>query len=261
MDRDEDIVMIQYADHEGEGESLPRMVRWNENGFAIPIFEEGGSAADTTVPTQHPLLISRHNADTSGTVTRTARANRARRYQYLQLNTRTNNPPVILQRLLGPTAQNIHLGPNQILNSPGLRDSARVVVMDNFGIFPSVEEQIDFVDQSGYLFGPSMSATLNHVPVVLHWWKEESRYIDGESTFDAVTYVCNKLIPALLKNKNQEITERKRKTEQEDKAKVKQKPAKEAKQEDGAEAATATASTTASGTTAESQQTEEGKEI
>lgn len=128
VDRDEDIVMIQYADHEGEGDPLPRMVRWNENGFAIPIFEEGATAADTTgklydyiyihatqrllnvfavcliypiifsVPTQHPLLISRHNADSTGTVTRTARANRARRYQYLQLNTRANNPPVILQR-------------------------------------------------------------------------------------------------------------------------------------------------------------------
>lgn len=32
--------MIQYADHESENESLPRMVRWNENGFAIPTFDD-----------------------------------------------------------------------------------------------------------------------------------------------------------------------------------------------------------------------------
>lgn len=100
-----------------------------------------------------------------------------------------------------------------MLNSPGLRDSARVVVMDNIGIFPSVEEQIDFVDQSGYLFGPSMMATINHIPVALHWWKEESRFIDGESMHDVVIYICNRLIPTLVKYKTLEMTERKRKSE------------------------------------------------
>lgn len=46
IDRDEDIVMIQYADHDTENESLPRMVRWNENGFAIPIFDEPTNTSD-----------------------------------------------------------------------------------------------------------------------------------------------------------------------------------------------------------------------
>lgn len=46
----------------------------------------------------HPLLISRNNTETnSNTVTRTQRANRPRRYQYL-LSSRNPNPPVILQR-------------------------------------------------------------------------------------------------------------------------------------------------------------------
>lgn len=105
-----------------------------------------------------------------------------------------------------------------MLNSPALRDSARVVVMDNFGLFPSAEEQIDFVDQSGYLFGPSMTATLNHVPIVLHWWREESRFVDGESIHDVVTYVCNKLIPSLIKHRNADFLERKRKFEQQEKS-------------------------------------------
>lgn len=88
--------------------------------------------------------------------------------------------------------------------------------MDNIGIFPSVEEQIDFVDQSGYLFGPSMMATINHIPVALHWWKEESRFIDGESMHDVVIYICNRLIPTLVKYKTIEMVERKRKADVEE---------------------------------------------
>lgn len=36
--RDEDILMIQYdADIDN---ALPRMIRWNENGYAVPILDE-----------------------------------------------------------------------------------------------------------------------------------------------------------------------------------------------------------------------------
>lgn len=45
IDRDEDILMIQYTDHDGGGDGLP-LVRRNENGFAIPIFEDVGSSND-----------------------------------------------------------------------------------------------------------------------------------------------------------------------------------------------------------------------
>lgn len=39
IDRDQDILMIQYTDNDGDGDGLP-LVRRNENGFAIPIFED-----------------------------------------------------------------------------------------------------------------------------------------------------------------------------------------------------------------------------
>lgn len=45
IDRDEDILMIQYADTDGDTEALP-LVRRNENGFAIPIFEDMGNSND-----------------------------------------------------------------------------------------------------------------------------------------------------------------------------------------------------------------------
>ncbi|XP_022915522.2 E3 ubiquitin-protein ligase HUWE1 isoform X2 [Onthophagus taurus] len=225
--RDGNLVMVRCPDDRDESIGL---IRYDDNGFAIPLFEEATNTSDQSAPTTHPLLVSRHNADANApTASRTQRANRTRRYQYLQLGTRGAQPPVILQRLLGPAAQNIHLSSNQMLNSPGLRDSARVVVMDNFGIFPSVEEQIDFVDQ-GYLFGPSMMATINHIPVALHWWKEESRFIDGESMHDIVTYICNRLVPTLLKHKCLEMQERKRKSELEEKTKQKFKPVESRRQ-------------------------------
>lgn len=101
MDRDEDIVMLQYADQESEHESLPRMVRWNENGFAIPTlqFEDSNNANDQAAPTIHPLLVSRQTQEAAvANMARAQRTSRTRRYQYFQLNTRNANPPVILQR-------------------------------------------------------------------------------------------------------------------------------------------------------------------
>ncbi|XP_031335949.1 E3 ubiquitin-protein ligase HUWE1-like isoform X2 [Photinus pyralis] len=219
-DREEDILMIQYADHELD-EALPRMVRWNENGFAIPLFDDLNHTNEQTAPTSHPLLMSRHNSENGSAVTtRTQRTNRARRYQYLQLNPRNTNPPVILHRLLGPVAQNLSLSTNEIMGSPSSRDTARVVVMDNFGLIPTNEEQIDFVDPSGYLFGPSLAATLSHVPSVLHWWNEESKLLDPES-HDIALYVSNKLIPLLITRRNKELIEHKKKKDEEEKSKSK----------------------------------------
>lgn len=47
IDRDEDILMIQYADHETENDSLP-MVRRTENIFTIPLFDETSNSNDQT---------------------------------------------------------------------------------------------------------------------------------------------------------------------------------------------------------------------
>lgn len=296
--REEDIVMIQYADHDSENTNeLPR-VRWNENGFAIPIFEEGGlgigigttagggggggasgSSGEIGTPALHPLLVSRSAGNSgnagsgdgasgsaaaagagnglvgggagggnggggaggagTGAGARAQRAGRARRYQYLQLNARNANPPVILQRLLGPSGtQNLHIGP-----AGGLRDSARVVVMDNFSIFPStssstgigaigaiggigaIDETFEIGDQGHepYFYGRPSTIEINHVTIVLHWWQEESRFVDAEaSAHDVVTHIANKLIPNLLKHRNAELLERKRKQEAEEKTKAAQ---------------------------------------
>lgn len=161
---------------------------------------------------------------------------RGRGYHYINLNTRSTNPPVILQRLLGPGAQNIGRGGGGVsgigsvslatgsnginTNSNGVsqvnagsstfRDATRVVVMDNgFGIFTNNEEggSIDLVDQAGFLFGRSLAATLNNTPSALHWWLEEAKVLGLESQSDVCLTVCNSLIPDLEAQRSLELSQ------------------------------------------------------
>lgn len=161
---------------------------------------------------------------------------RGRGYHYINLN-RSSNPPVILQRLLGPGAQNIGRsgsgvsgigsvslttsnngginsntgGVNQVNSgSSTFRDATRVVVMDNgFGIFTNNEEggSIDLVDQAGFLFGRSLAATLNNTPSALHWWLEEAKVLGLESQSDVCLTVCNSLIPDLETQRSLELSQ------------------------------------------------------
>lgn len=219
---------------DSDNDTLPRMVRWNENGYSIPILDDSATPSDQSGSIVHPLLISRGNTESaSSSVARSQRANRARRYQYL-FSPRNPNPPVILQRLLGPHDHHIAIGNGLPLGGSGeMRDSARVVVMDNLGIIPPHEEQIDIVDQSGYLFGASLAATLNHVPPVLHWWNIESKCLDMESIYDCTTNVCSRLIPHLIKIRNAELAIKKME-EEKDKSKKRSK-SKSEKDENNAE--------------------------
>lgn len=119
------------------------------------------------------------------------------------LGSRSSNPPAILQRLLGPTvAQHVNSLGQVIANANGsasFRDATRVVVMDNsFGILSNPgEPSIDLLDQSGYLYGRSLAATLNNTPAALHWWLEETKALGMESQTDVCLTICNDLIPEL----------------------------------------------------------------
>lgn len=130
----------------------------------------------------------------------------------MNLNGRNSNPPAILQRLLGPVAQNVNIGLGQVIananGSASFRDATRVVVMDNgFGILSnSGEPSIDLVDQAGYLFGRSLAATLNQTPSPLHWWLEEAKALGIESQADVCLTVCNELIPELESQRSMELS-------------------------------------------------------
>lgn len=157
-------------------------------------------------------------------------ANRQRRCGYLNLNGRNTNPPAILQRLLGPVAQNVNIGLGQVIananGSASFRDATRVVVMDNgIGILSNTgEPSIDIVDQAGYLFGRSLAATLNQTPSPLHWWLEEAKALGIESQADVCLTVCNELIPELEAQRSLELskTRSKRKKKSPGESNVKQ---------------------------------------
>ncbi|XP_044765781.1 E3 ubiquitin-protein ligase HUWE1 isoform X3 [Coccinella septempunctata] len=206
---EDDILMIHY--HNVAEDVLPR-VRWNENGFTVPIFDEANSNTEHSGSLIHPLLLGRGTElNQQSMFTRTQRTNRARRYQYL-FNPRNPNPPVILQRLLGPHDPHIALGSADLRQE--IRESPRVIMMDNFGFLPTHEEQIDLVDNSGYLFGSTLAATLSHIPPVLYWWNIEARILDMESVYDTSLYICNQLLPTLIKHRNAEILDKKKNDEQ-----------------------------------------------
>ncbi|XP_012277229.1 E3 ubiquitin-protein ligase HUWE1 isoform X2 [Orussus abietinus] len=213
------VVMIHHnLDNQDNAASTPAstgpIVPWITS-FPLPLslIEDSTAVSENNAISMHPLLMTRNNIDASSlSFSRGQRALRQRRYQYLQLsNSRNPNPPIILQRLLGPAAQTLPLSASQVLAS-SFRDT-RVFLMDNgHGIFTNQEEeQIDFVDQSGYLFGPSLAATLNNIPTALHWWIEESKLLDGDSQPDCCVSVVHKLIPGLEKHRNAELAERKEK--------------------------------------------------
>ncbi|XP_034939530.1 E3 ubiquitin-protein ligase HUWE1 isoform X2 [Chelonus insularis] len=234
-DRDvNNVVMIphNFENHENNS-SLPSSTRpnhsWSTN-FPLPVslFEDLPSVSDSNAISSHPLLMAQGGLDAANT--RAQRTWRHRRYQYVQINPRSSNPPVILQRLLVPAAQTLPVSTSQVL-ATGFRD-ARVVLMDNsLGIFANQEEEpIDFVDQSGYLFGPSLAATLNNIPTALHWWIEESKLLDGDSQPDCCVGVVHKLIPGLEKQRNAELAERKDKRKKQHAEKDSEKDAKDSKE-------------------------------
>lgn len=204
-----------------------------------------GSSTTTSMATRLQAITSHRSHMTTSSQSQQPQtlAMRARRttrrgrgYHYINLNTRSSNPPVILQRLLGPGAQNIGRGNSGVagigsvslasgsnginINAGGVnqvnsgsstfRDATRVVVMDNgFGIFTNNEEggSIDLVDQSGFLFGRSLAATLNNTPSALHWWLEEAKVLGLESQSDVCLTVCNSLIPDLEAQRSLELSQ------------------------------------------------------
>lgn len=192
-------------------------------------------------PNNHPLLSGRPdgNSDraedrlhdgTSGLQT-ARRTGRARRYQFINLNSR--NPPVILQRML-ELRQN-RAGHQNAGNAGGgngsdpvlFRDGTRVVVMDNgISIFSNDDLDFEMLDQSGYWFGRTLANHLNNHPSALGWWQEENKISGPESNSDLCMIVCDEMIPELDALRASELSKircNKRKKKSTDEDEIKQK--------------------------------------
>lgn len=190
-----------------------------------PLANDDNSAAATS----HPLLMRRHSTSQSQDGNsrneiggrRTGRSARAHRINYMNMNGRSTNPPIILQRLLGPSNS----------GTPGtvtLRDSTRVVLMDNaFSFIPGNDDDNGDNDHGSYMYGGRTSSTQSsNNNTALNWWFEESKILGLESQPDICLTICAELVPDLEKHKADDLaknrTKRKKKSEEEEAAKREQ---------------------------------------
>ncbi|KAK7483667.1 hypothetical protein BaRGS_00025100, partial [Batillaria attramentaria] len=169
-------------------------------------------------------------------------------------SSRQPNPPVILQRLLGPSAAADILQLTSTLTSQAsvpLR--THILANDDLRIISRPDE--DFFEE---LFqdpypdsGSAGSGVLSSIPSTLIRWTEEARVLDGDSVHDCVTVVKPDIIECLVKKRDAELAEwreKRKKAAAENAAAAKDK-AKDSANASGADAEAASAGATSATTT------------
>ncbi|XP_036596001.1 E3 ubiquitin-protein ligase HUWE1 [Trichosurus vulpecula] len=184
------------------------------------------------IPTTHPLMVRHadHSSLTLGSGSSTTRLTQGmgrsqRTLRQLTANTghtihvhypgnRQPNPPLILQRLLGPSAAAdiLQLSSSLPLQSRG---RARLLVGndDVHIIARSDDELLDdfFHDQST---ASSQAGTLSSIPTALTRWTEECKVLDAESMHDCVSVVKVPVLNHLEALRDEELEERREKRRQ-----------------------------------------------
>ncbi|CAH1782935.1 unnamed protein product [Owenia fusiformis] len=178
----------------------------------------------SNVLSSHPLLNRNSDAQGSSSSSRPSAQVRRQRGGTYRYNPSTQtlhvhytagghrhpNPPVILQRLLGPSAA------ADVLN-----------LSSQVGHLGNAHARDAFGEATG-----NGSAVLGSIPNALGRWMEESRVLDGNSMHDAVTILKPDLLGDLEKHRDSELADRKekrKKTEGEEASK-KEKDGKDAAQ-------------------------------
>ncbi|XP_067408206.1 E3 ubiquitin-protein ligase HUWE1 isoform X2 [Emydura macquarii macquarii] len=206
------------------------------------------------IPATHPLMVRHadHGSLTLGSGSSTTRlaqgigrsqrtlrqltANTGHTIHVHYPGTRQPNPPLILQRLLGPSAAAdiLQLSSSLPLQSRG---RARLLVGndDVHIIARSDDELLDdfFHDQST---ATSQAGTLSSIPTALTRWTEECKVLDAESMHDCVSVVKVPIINHLEALRDEELEERREKrrkqlAEEEAKATDKAKEEKDGKEQ------------------------------
>ncbi|XP_069785223.1 E3 ubiquitin-protein ligase HUWE1 isoform X3 [Narcine bancroftii] len=241
-------------------ESLVRFDR--EDDLIIEFDNMFSTAADIppapgNIPATHPLMVRHadHSALTLGTGSSTTRLTQGigrsqRAIRPFAANTghtihvhypgnRQPNPPLILQRLLGPSAAAdiLQLSSSLPLQSRG---RARLLVGndDVHIIARSDDDLLDdfFHDQTTTT---SQAGTLSSIPTALTRWTEECKVLDAESMHDCVAVVKLPIIQHLESLRDEELEERREKrrkqlAEEEARREEKAKEEKENKEQNAA---------------------------
>ncbi|KAK6177350.1 hypothetical protein SNE40_015469 [Patella caerulea] len=201
---------------------LPSLMHDADNGneAAVPSLPP----APSNVPSAHPLLIRNADAASMMSVARVHRGNRQRgsyrfnaNTQTLHVNlpsgtTRQPNPPVILQRLLGPTtaADILQLTNTLTTQSSGPTHTRVVLANDDRCIISRPEEDIfDELFQDPYPeSGAAGTGVLSCIPSTLTRWTEETKVLDADSVHDCVNVLKPGIIEHLVKHRDDELSER-----------------------------------------------------
>ncbi|XP_029463820.1 E3 ubiquitin-protein ligase HUWE1 isoform X4 [Rhinatrema bivittatum] len=248
---------------------LVRFERFDrEDDLIIEFDNMFSSAADIppspgNIPATHPLMVRHadHSSLTLGSGSSTTRLAQGigrsqRTLRQLTANTghtihvhypgnRQPNPPLILQRLLGPSAAAdiLQLSSSLPMQSRG---RARLLVGndDVHIIARSDDELLDdfFHDQST---ATSQGGTLSSIPTALTRWTEECKVLDAESMHDCVSVVKVPIINHLEALRDEELEERREKRRKqlaEEEAKVVDKAKEENKDQSVQVAAPTTSS-------------------
>ncbi|XP_064415282.1 E3 ubiquitin-protein ligase HUWE1 isoform X2 [Latimeria chalumnae] len=205
------------------------------------------------IPATHPLMVRHadHSALTLGAGSSTTRLTQGigrsqRTLRQLTANTghtihvhypgnRQPTPPLILQRLLGPSAAAdiLQLSSSLPLQSRG---RARLLVGndDVHIIARSDDELLDdfFHDQST---ATSQAGTLSSIPTALTRWTEECKVLDAESMHDCVAVVKVPIVNHLEALRDEELEERREKRRKqlaEEEAKMAEKAKEEKENKD-----------------------------
>ncbi|XP_064359499.1 E3 ubiquitin-protein ligase HUWE1 isoform X2 [Dromaius novaehollandiae] len=181
------------------------------------------------IPATHPLLVrhadhgsltlgagssSTRLAQGIGRSQRTLRqltANTGHTIHVHYPGTRQPNPPLILQRLLGPSAAAdiLQLSSSLPLQSRG---RARLLVgNDDVHIIARSDDELldDFFHEQGA--AGSQAGTLSSIPTALTRWTEECKVLDAESMHDCVSVVKVPILARLEALRDEELDERREK--------------------------------------------------
>uniref|UniRef100_A0A8B9MW57 HECT-type E3 ubiquitin transferase n=1 Tax=Accipiter nisus TaxID=211598 RepID=A0A8B9MW57_9AVES len=224
-----------------EGLSTQEMQVENELEDLIDeLLERDGAAGNSTIiadippspgniPASHPLLV-RHadhgslGLGTGAATTRLAQglgrsqrtlrqltANAGHTIHVHYPGARQPNPPLILQRLLGPSAAAdiLQLSSSLPLQSRG---RARLLVgNEDVHIIARSDDELldDFFHEQGS--AGSQAGTLSSIPTALTRWTEECKVLDAESMHDCVSVVKVPILARLEALRDEELDERREK--------------------------------------------------
>ncbi|XP_058874630.1 E3 ubiquitin-protein ligase HUWE1 [Acipenser ruthenus] len=228
MELDEDYPDINAAPH-------IRFERFDREDDLIIEFDNMFSTATDippspgNIPSTHPLMVRHadHGALTLGAGSSTTRLAQGigrsqRTLRQLTANTghtihvhypgnRQPNPPLILQRLLGPSAAAdiLQLSSSLPLQSRG---RARLLVgNDDVHIIARSDDELldDFFHEQS---APGAQAgTLSSIPTALTRWTDECKVLDAESMHDCVAVVKVPIVQHLERLRDEELEERREK--------------------------------------------------